>query len=288
MGYKTKKNILVKYYSEIQNCITTLLFKPTIAKLTPMKLLTFTFLTLITLSSLAQNKDLPYTDGETKLLGYLASPAKKNKNTAGVVIIHAWMGLGDFEKETAQKLAKLGYLALAADIFGDTVRPKTQQEAGAQAGYYKNNRTVYRSRIQAAIDQLVKAGADPDKIAVIGYCFGGTGALEAARANMKVKGVVSFHGGLDKTPIKDSSVIVPKVLVLHGADDPFVPKEQVDAFQVEMRTTQADWQMIYYADAVHAFTLPAAGNDKTKGAAYNEKAANRAWDHCLLYLKEIL
>jgi len=251
-----------------------------------MKLFSILLLTLFTSSVFSQGTDLRYTEGTAKLKGYLSKPKNVKGKPVGVVVLHAWMGLTAHEKESADKLAKLGYIALAADSYGENEAPKNVQDAGKLAGYYKSNRSIYRARIKAAIDQVIKAGADPTRIAVIGYCFGGTGALEAARANFPVKAVVSIHGGLDKGP-EATTEIKPKVLVLHGADDPFVPKEQVEAFQNEMRAAKADWQMIYYADAVHAFTEPTAGTDKSKGAAYNEVAAKRSWEHMKLFFKEV-
>ncbi len=242
----------------------------------------------ITGVTMAKGIDVPYEDGETKLTGYLAKTGKEGEIAPGIIVIHAWMGINDFVKTSADRLSELGYYAFAADIYGREARPQSAAEAGKTSGFYKNNRDIYRSRIKAAIDQLIKAGADPKRIAVIGYCFGGTGALEAARANFPVKGVVSFHGGLDKRTDKDESVpIGVKVLVLHGADDPHVPEEQAKAFRDEMKGRKADWQMVYYANAVHAFTEPAAGNDNSKGAAYNELAAERSWEHMKLFLNEL-
>ncbi|WP_026898424.1 dienelactone hydrolase family protein [Daejeonella oryzae] len=235
----------------------------------------------------AQRINTNYSDGATKLQGYFAK-AKTNQNKApGVVIIPQWMGLSDHEKKSADKLALLGYHALAADIYGEGVKPKDAKEAGEKSGYYKNNYKVYQSRIKAAIDELIKKGANPDKIAVIGYCFGGGGAIEAARADFPVKGVVSFHGSLGKDSSRVNDAIKTKVLVLHGADDPFISSDEIKNFQKEMRDGKADWQMIYYANAVHAFTQPEAGNDNSKGAAYNELAAKRSWEHLKLFLTEI-
>lgn len=234
-----------------------------------------------------QLKEVNYVDGDTKLIGLMAKPSKELKGKPGVVILHAWMGITDHEKETAQKLAELGYCAFAADVYGVGKTPTNTKEAGQQAGYYKKNVGDYQRRIQLAIDQLVKQGANADEIVVIGYCFGGTGAIEAARSNMKVKGVVSFHGGLGRDETRSISPITAKVLVLHGADDKYVPEAEVKAFQNEMRSANADWQMVYYANAVHAFTEKKAGNDNSKGAAYNEKADKRSWQAMLDFLKEI-
>lgn len=236
----------------------------------------------------AQLKAVAYKDAEQKLNGFSVAPKKVSKSKPGVLILPAWKGIDDHSKKTAEKLSKMGYYSFIADIYGEGNYPTNTQEAGKQAGYYKTNVAEYQKRIALALEQLIKAGANPDNIAVIGYCFGGTGVLEAARANFKVKGVVSFHGGLGKDEARANNPITTKVLVLHGADDPYVPQKEVLAFQQEMRDTKADWQMIYYANAVHAFTEETAGNDNSKGAAYNEKAAKHSWDHMNIFFNEVL
>ncbi|MCF6129448.1 dienelactone hydrolase family protein [Flavobacterium sp. AS60] len=246
------------------------------------------FFGLIISKSIAQPKAVEYKDGNQVLSGLSIVPAKQLKNKPGVLILPAWMGIQNHEKEVAYKLADLGYQSFIADIYGVDQRPTNTKEAGAKAGYFKKNIKEYQTRIQLALEQLVNQGANPDDIVVIGYCFGGTGAIEAARVNMKVKGIVSFHGGLGRDNTRTIDTINPKVLVLHGADDFFVPKEEVDKFQDEMRTAKADWQMVYYANSVHSFTHKDAGNDNSKGAAYNEKADKRSWEAMLTFLKEVL
>ena len=235
----------------------------------------------------AQLEPISYQDGNQKLEGFLSKPAKPKAKKAGVVVLHAWMGITEHEKESAQKLADLGYYSFVADVYGQGNQPQNTTEAGKLAGFYKKNVADYQNRIQLAIDQLTKAGANPSEIAVIGYCFGGTGALEAARAGLKVKGVVSFHGGLGKDNTRATSPIASKVLVLHGADDPFVPAKEVSAFEDEMRTAKADWQLNSYSNAVHAFTHKNAGADNSKGAAYNEQADKRSWQAMQLFFKEL-
>lgn len=244
-------------------------------------------LMFMALPLLAQLKPVAYKDGTQKLNGFAIAPAKANNGKPGILILPAWKGIDNHSKTTAADLAKMGYHAFIADIYGEGNYPATPQDAGEKSGYYKKNFKDYQKRIQLALDQLIKAGANADNIVVIGYCFGGTGALEAARAGMKVKGVVSFHGGLGKDADRVAGNIMTKVLVLHGADDPYVPQKDVLAFQEEMRAAKADWQMIYYANAVHAFTEPEAGNDNSKGAAYNEKAAKRSWEHFKVFLNEL-
>lgn len=244
--------------------------------------------TMIAFQSFAQPKAVEYKDGNQVLSGLSIVPAQQLKGNPGVLILPAWMGIKDHEKEVAYNLADLGYQSFIADIYGVDQRPTNSKEAGAKAGYFKKNIKEYQTRIQLALNQLIKQGANPDEIVVIGYCFGGTGAVEAARANMKVKGIVSFHGGLNRDETRTIDLITPKVLILHGADDKNVPKEDIEKFQNEMRTAKADWQMVYYANAVHAFTEKSAGSDNSKGVAYNEKADKRSWVAMLDFLKEVL
>ncbi|MCG9791668.1 dienelactone hydrolase family protein [Flavobacterium algicola] len=238
--------------------------------------------------SFAQLKSVAYKDDSQKLSGFFAEAKRKNLDNAGVLILPAWMGIDDHSKESAVALKELGYHAFVADIYGVGNKPTNAQEAGKLSGSYKKDIANYHRRIQLALDQLVKNGANPDKIVVIGYCFGGTGAIEAARVNMKVKGVVSFHGGLARDAARNIDPITPKVLVLHGADDPYAPEKDIKDFQNEMRTAKADWQMNYYSNAVHGFTHKDAGSDNSSGMAYNKEAAERSWEAMLSFFKEVL
>lgn len=255
-----------------------------------MKNILYLFLVLLSYSSVsfAQLKPVKYKDGSQVLNGFGIQPSKKKLQKPGILILPAWMGIDKLSKDTAENLAKLGYYAFVADIYGEGNYPKDYNEAGKNAGFYKTNFKDYQKRIALALEQLIRSGANPDNIVVIGYCFGGTGALEAARGHLNVKGVVSFHGGLGKDAARPTEPITAKVLVCHGADDPYESKEEITAFQQEMRDTKADWQMIYYANAVHSFTNSEAGNDNSKGAAYNETAAKRSWEHLKLFLDEVL
>lgn len=243
------------------------------------------FMTFFNLN--AQLKTISYSDENQKLEGLLAVPKNQKTNKAGVLILPAWMGIDNNAKENAAELAKLGYTTFVADIYGTDKRPTNAKEAGAIAGSFKKDYKFYQKRIQLALDQLLKSGVNPDKIAIIGYCFGGTGAIEAARSNMKVNGIVSFHGGLGRDATRTIENINPKVLILHGADDFYVPETDIKALQDEMRTAKADWQMVFYANAVHAFTHKDAGNDNSKGTAYNEKAAKRSWKAMQDFFDEI-
>ena len=253
-----------------------------------MKNLILLSLSFYSIVSFSQLKPVAYNDENQKLNGFSIVPKKVSKNKPGILILPAWKGIDNHAKDSAEKLAKMGYTSFIADIYGEGNYPKNAEEAGKQAGFYKKNVDKYQKRISLALEQLIKSGANPDNIVVIGYCFGGTGVLEAARSGMNVKGVVSFHGGLGKDATRPNNAITTKVLVLHGADDPYVSKQEVDAFQQEMNDAKADWQMIFYANAVHAFTDKDAGNDNSKGAAYNEKAEKHSWQHMKLFLNEVL
>lgn len=242
---------------------------------------------IVVASAAAQIKKVEYKDGAQILSGLSSVPKKANSLKPGVLILPAWKGIDTHSEEVSTELSLMGYHAFVADIYGVDKRPKDTKEAGEKAGFYKKNIAEYQKRISLALAELVKQGANADNIIVIGYCFGGTGALEAARVNMKVKGVVSFHGGLGKDASRQTNPISPKVLVLHGADDFYVPEAEIKAFQEEMRTAKADWQMNYYANAVHAFTEKSAGNDNSKGAAYNELADKRSWEAMKSFFKEV-
>lgn len=235
----------------------------------------------------AQLIKVSYTDKDQKLNGQLSKPAKAHPKKAGVLILPAWMGIDEHSKDVAHLLSKEGYITFIADIYGEGHYPKDNTEAGKMAGYYKKNLSEYHTRIRLALEQLIRAGANTEDIVVIGYCFGGQGALEAARINMPVKGVVSIHGSYGRNASQPMEPIKPKVLVLHGADDPYGSQADIAALQDEFRKTKADWQMNYYGNAVHAYTDPAAGNDNSKGAAYNATADRRSWQALLAFLKEV-
>ncbi|MBI3831122.1 MAG: dienelactone hydrolase family protein [Planctomycetes bacterium] len=213
--------------------------------------------------------------------------AAKGKRPA-VLVIHDWMGVSGETKRRAEMLAGLGYVAFCADVYGKDTRPKDRQEAGAAAGKIKKDRELMLARLNAALETLLKnENVDPKRVAAIGYCFGGTCALELARSGAELAGVVSFHGGLGTTVPAKEGQLKAKVLALNGADDPSSSPEVVAAFEKEMREAKADWQSVAYGGAVHAFTNPAAGNDNSKGAAYNEKADKRSWEAMKAFFEEL-
>ena len=229
-----------------------------------------------------------YKDGDTICEGAVAFDDAGKTPRPGVLLVHDWMGAGDYAKSRAKQVAALGYVCFVADIYGKGVRPADAGAAGAEAGKYKGNRALLRQRVNAALAELKKSPlVVKSKTCAMGYCFGGTTVLELARSGAEVAGVVSFHGGLDSPTPADAKNIKGKVLVLHGADDPFVKPAEVAAFQEEMRGNKVDWQMVYYGDAVHSFTRPDAGNDKSKGAAYQESADKRSWEAMKEFYAEV-
>jgi dienelactone hydrolase len=230
-----------------------------------------------------------YKQGKVTLEGYLAWDDASTDKRPGVLVVHDWMGIGDHTRKEVERLAELGYVAFAADIYGKGVRPADFKAAGEQATKYKNDRKLLRARARAGLDVLAKNKlVDPKRLAAIGFCFGGTTALELARDGAPLAGVVSFHGGLSTPTPQDAKNIKGKVLVLHGADDPNVPPEEVAAFEKEMHDAGVDWQLVAYGGAVHAFTNPAAGDDASKGAAYNAKADARSHAAMKQFFTEVL
>jgi dienelactone hydrolase len=226
-----------------------------------------------------QTKVVEYQDGDETLSGFAAwDTAAPQGKLPGVLVVHQWLGLTDYEQSRCKQLASLGYVAFALDIYGKGVRPANMQEAAAKSSEYKSDRAMYRRRLNLGLEQLRKLpSVDAKQLAAIGYCFGGTGVLELARSGAEIAGVVSFHGGLDSPSPADGKNIKAKILVLHGADDPFVPQTDINLFVAELNAAHVDWQMIHYSGTVHSFTQPNAGNDNSRGAAYNRSADLRSW-----------
>lgn len=244
-----------------------------------------------------RTKEIVYKDGETTLTGYLAwDPTQTPPNIRpllvqypGVLIVHQWMGLTDYEKRRARELAELGYVVFALDIYGTDHAPTNFPTAGAASGRFKTDRKLFRKRLNLGLKQLrAVRSVDPQRIAAIGYCFGGTGVLELARSGADIAGVVSFHGGLDSSGPEGGQHIKSKILICHGEDDPFVPIEGINAMKKEFNAAKVDWQMISYSGVVHSFTQPMAGDKPELGYAYNEKADKRSWAHMRAFFDEVL
>ncbi len=220
-----------------------------------------------------------YNHGQTILEGYMAwAPAIAGKRP-GILVVHEWRGHGAYARGRAEQLARLGYVAFALDMYGKGVFAKDHDEAAKLAGVYFKDRTQMRERALAGLEVLKKhETCDATRLGAMGYCFGGTTSLELARSGADLRGVVSFHGNLSAPQPAEAGKVKAKVLVCHGADDKFVPAEQVAAFQDEMRNAKADWQFVAFGGAVHSFTVREAGDDPSRGMAYNEAADRRSWE----------
>lgn len=261
-----------------------------------MSLLVSKFLALMTLvvfsfqaRAAVKVETVEYSKDGTTMEGYLAYDPAAKKPRSAVLIVHDWMGNSPFTKAKAEQLAKMGYVALAADIYGKGVRPKDGAEAGKLAGQYKENRALLRDRVKAAYEFLAaKSFVNKSKILAMGYCFGGTTALELARSGAELAGTASFHGGLSNPAPQDAANIKGPVLVMHGADDPYVPVAEVAAFKKEMDEAKVKYEFVAYPGAVHAFAVPAAGNDKSKGAAYDANADKQSWAEFTKFMKKTL
>jgi len=234
--------------------------------------------------------DHGYFDGSQHCLGVLALPddAKFPGPRPGVVAVHEAWGLGAQVQRRAKMLADLGYVALAADIFGDRHIPADPPEAFGIIGGFLADRPRLRARAAAAVSALKAHPRCNGQIAAIGYCFGGSTVLELARSgNPDVKGVVSFHGALDTPAPAQAGQATAKILVCHGAEDPLVPHEHLNGFLGEMATAGADCQTIAYTGAMHSFTNPEAKGELMPGIIYHERTDRRSWKAMQTFLDEL-
>jgi dienelactone hydrolase len=234
-------------------------------------------------------RTVDYSDAQgTPLEGYIVYDDAKSGLRPGVIVIHDWRGLTDYTHRRAAMLAGLGYVALEADIYGKGVRPASVPEYSRAMAPYKANRDLYRARVRAAYNVFLRQPeVDPEKIAAIGYCFGGTGVIELVRDGAPVLGVVSFHGGLDARPVPSGKRMTAKVLALCGADDPFEKPDDMQAFVAQMRENGVDLKVVEYPGAVHAFTDPGVDALNLPGAKYNAEADRQSWAAMKAFLEKI-
>jgi dienelactone hydrolase len=206
----------------------------------------------------------------------------------GVLVMPEAFGLGTHATQRAERLASLGYVALAGDPYGNGLQVTDLQEAIKRAGALREDLATFRQRARVALDTLASLPqVDASRLAAIGYCLGGTFALELARDGAPLRGVVSFHGGLETPRPAVAGQVKAKILVCTGADDPFVPVAQVNALAEEMTQAQADWQIISYSGTVHSFTNPDADRVGVPGIAYNVLADARSWKAMVAFFEEI-
>jgi dienelactone hydrolase len=249
-------------------------------------------LLLISVSPLSAKlitQTIDYTDEKgTALEGFVVYDDAISGKRPGVIVVHDWRGLTDYTHMRAEMLAKLGYIAFAADIYGKGVHLTTPEEWMKTISIYKGDRLLYRERERAAYQAFLKQPKlDATRIGAIGYCFGGTGVIEMARDGLDLKGVVSFHGGLDAQPLTDGATIKAKVLALCGADDPYEKPEDMAAFEKQLKDAKVDYQIVAYGHAVHAFTDKEVDKLNQPGAKYNAEADRRSWQAMRDFFAEI-
>jgi dienelactone hydrolase len=225
-------------------------------------------------------------DGDTLLKGYAAYMPEKSSLSAAVIVIHDWWGQGEFAKATAERFAKMGYVGFAADMYGDAKVVTTTEEAGALAGMCRGEKcAVGRRRAKLAYDAVTSLPfVDKSRVAVLGFCFGGTMSLELAYSGAPVKAAISFHG--HPTTPQEGDSWTADLLVLHGADDPLVPPEALSAFQDAMRKDKGEYEIVMYSGALHSFTDPGVDKHNLPPAKYDKRAATRAFARCDTFLAE--
>jgi dienelactone hydrolase len=225
-----------------------------------------------------KTQTIDYEHGGTKLQGFLAYDADLEGKRPGVLVIHEWRGLNDYARDRAVQLAEKGYVAFALDMYGKGVLARTNEEASERAGKFYADRPLMRGRAGAGLDVLREQEfTDPDRLAVIGFCFGGTTALELAMSGADLDAIVAFHAGLSFPDLEGLEQIGGTVLILHGGQDPYVPEEDLANIWAAMESADVDYQITIYGGAVHSFTNPDSGDDPSRGAAYDETAARRSW-----------
>jgi dienelactone hydrolase len=237
-----------------------------------------------------QARDIDYRCDDINLRGYLALDENVDRKRPGVLVFHEGLGLGEFAMERARRLAALGYVALAADMFGDRRQASNLQQVATLVGGLRAEPEKLRARGRAALATLAALPqVDPNRLAAIGFCFGGSVVLELAREGADLKAVVSFHGVLaTKLPAQPGRVKA-SVLVCTGVDDPLAPPEQLADFENEMRAGDVkDWQIIAYGNTLHGFTNPAADGSMLRTALYNEQADRRSWASMKSLFDEVL
>lgn len=232
---------------------------------------------------------IAYEHEGVKLEGLLAYDDASTAPKPGVLVVHEWWGLNDYVKGRAVQLAEMGYVAFALDMYGAGVVTTEAKKAGELAGQFYNNPKAWSARARAGLDQLLATGkVAPGKVASIGFCFGGSTSLVLAYSGAPVAGVVSFHG--TPVPAWAGAANGAKILMLHGAADPFIKPEEIAGFEQALNAGKFDWQWVSYAGAVHAFSNPGAdalGKANGIPIAYHAVAARRSWEHMGVFFREL-
>jgi len=242
-----------------------------------------------------EREPLKYTCGDTTCKGFLVYNEIVKEPRPAIIIVPAWRGLDNFAKKKADEIARLGYVAFVADLYGEGKTVETDEEAANLMLPLFCNRTLLRERICAAYDTIIKHRlVDKKRVGAIGFCFGGLTAIELLRSGVPVKGVVSFHGVLGNTMGDHNAELAPNaekikgsLLILHGANDPLVTSKDITMIQEEFNAAKVDWQMNIYSHTAHAFTNPDL-KDTSKGLVFNQQSNDRSWISMKNFFEEIL
>jgi len=235
-----------------------------------------------------KTESIAYQDGDVTLRGFLAYDDTKSGRRPGILVMPGGFGLGVNAKQRAEMLAGLGYVALAGDPYGNGIEINDLQEVMKSVSALRADPAKFRHRAQVALDKLASLPqVDPHRLAAIGYCLGGTFALELARAGAPLTGVVTFHGGLETQRPAAPGQVKAKILVCTGADDPSVPVAHVNAFADEMTKAGVDWHIISYGGTTHGFTYPDAESRGIAWIVYNQRADERSWQAMRSFFAEI-
>jgi dienelactone hydrolase len=234
-------------------------------------------------------KVVEYEFDGVKLKGFLASDDAAKEKRPGVLVVHEWWGLDDYAKERCKKLAELGYVAFAADMYGDGKKVDHPDDARKMATMVRENVKTWRGRAEAGLNQLkAQPNVDGDKLAAIGYCFGGSTCLQLAYGGADLKAVATFHAALPKPTEAEAKAIKSKLLICHGEADFFIPPEAVKAFREALDAAKVKYEFVGYKDVVHSFTVPGADKHMIKGMKYDKAADEDSWKRMLALFKETL
>ena len=235
-----------------------------------------------------KTQDVTYQDSAVNLNGFVAWDDSIQGPRPGVLVMHEAWGLGEHVMLRARQLAEMGYVAFAADLYGERKQVAKMEDAMTLIGDLRANPQKLRTRARAALTACqALAQVDTARMGAIGFCFGGTTVLELARDGADVMGVVSFHGGLETQTPADKGKVKAKVLVLTGADDPMVPPTHIAAFEDEMKKAEADFRVVSYPGAVHGFMNPDADGSIAPGILYNETVAAQVWAEMKRFFKAV-
>jgi len=250
-------------------------------------------LVVVALGAMAEAKvfteEVSYEHDQVRLIGYLAYDDALKEKRPGVLVVHEWWGLNEYAKKRARQLAGMGYVAFAVDMYGEGKVTTHPEQAGEWTKMITGNVSGWQERANAGLEVMRKdPRVDPERIAAIGYCFGGATVQQMAYSGADLRGVASFHGS--PLPVQEEQVkrVKAKILFLHGASDPLIKEAQIQSYVEAMNKSGLDWQMVFYGGAKHSFTNPDADKAGMEALKYHASADKRSWEHMKVFFEEVL